>query len=152
MTPLSCHCCLPQLMFLLNPVSAEIRIPTPNDLVPEEFIQDLSQNPEEQSVNSNPALMQGDIMPTAAGWDNRDMTLPEDRKWTSHKIPYTIEFGGNVVGQEAWIESRIDYVLNWEFRAKLGDCLEFVPRKDERNYIKIRFDRSGCWAHMGKQS
>ena len=46
-------------------------------------------------------------MPTAEGRYNRDMTIPEDRKWTSHKIPYTIEFGGNVVGQEAWIEVKM---------------------------------------------
>ncbi|GIY43511.1 astacin-like metalloprotease toxin 1 [Caerostris darwini] len=85
----------------------------------------------------NPDLFQGDILGFEPG--DRNVIPHQQMRWTNAKVPYVIDF--SLSGSTALIQSAMnDYHIN--------TCVRFVPRTNERNYIKI-FSGQGCYSYVG---
>ncbi|XP_074646562.1 high choriolytic enzyme 1-like [Tubulanus polymorphus] len=92
-------------------------------------------NPEEFSGQYD-----GDILlPKGFGFRNAGLYA---RKWPNGIVPYETEEVG------ALLRNRIDRALRWLEDVVGRDCIRFVPRTNERNYVKV-FSGSGCYSSVG---
>ncbi|XP_015906299.1 astacin-like metalloprotease toxin 5 isoform X1 [Parasteatoda tepidariorum] len=87
----------------------------------------------------NPDLFEGDI----AGFDphtDRNAVVEKHRVWPNGKIPYIIDPA--LKEKEPQIKEAMKHYAD-------KTCIRFVPRTDERQYVKI-FAGRGCYSHVGK--
>jgi len=147
------------------------------------FIKDPLQTPEQQSYHVNPALIEGDILqPQATPWKGRQNSIEvqnnstnqikalngptnrmrtnshNDPRWTYHIIPYTVNFTQIPENYRENLRLRFQYTMEFEYRHKLGDCIQFCEYhkcpafiKKQKDYLKINFEDNGCWSYVGRQ-
>ncbi|KAK2709886.1 hypothetical protein QYM36_013537 [Artemia franciscana] len=84
--------------------------------------------------------LQGDIKLTEEQAKNG--LLNERYRWVDATVPYVIS-GDFTPEQLAIIEASFE-----EYHTKT--CVKFVPRTDERDYIDIKSDQTGCWSYVGR--
>ncbi|XP_042905001.1 astacin-like metalloprotease toxin 5 [Parasteatoda tepidariorum] len=95
---------------------------------------------EARNALENPNLFEGDI---AGPIDtDRSATTGERYRWPQATIPYIIDSSLN----KGKARNVIQQAMN-EYHRRT--CIRFVPRKKEKNYIKI-FSGNGCYSHVGR--
>ena len=134
------------------------RLPTPEDLNFNLFMTDTAQNPDEQSQNENEDLYEGDIK-LSEGDEAMLRSGLLGRQWDYHIIPYQIDWRAVKNAYKPWVQAKLDYVFNFEYKYKLGDCFQFCERtkecpklKEKYNtnaYLSLQFGRGGCWSGVG---
>jgi len=91
-------------------------------------------------------LFEGDIKldPETAsvvdGVNTFDAVVSERRKWPGARVPYIFASNYDAKRKAAVKEAIAEY--------NKYTCIRFVPRKNERNYIKFIID-DGCWSYIG---
>jgi hypothetical protein len=100
-----------------------------------EWTPEISQNPEELGN-----YFEGDILhPIGEG---RNGLQRDSSKWKDGVVPYV--FHSSVpTSDRNTIKRAMDM-----YHEKT--CIKFVPRSNERDYISIENDRSGCWSSVGR--
>jgi len=145
------------------------------------FLGDNAQAADEQSQNGGEELEGGDIMPVdimkrgrrrrkrgiikTSREERLDRNAMTGSQWDYHVIPYKIIWDslGGKKNYKPWIKAKIDYVMNFEYGHKLGDCITLCEienckkmkdkdpefKYNDRNYVEVRFDKGGCWSGVG---
>ncbi|CAL1271686.1 unnamed protein product [Larinioides sclopetarius] len=97
----------------------------------------IDRNDRGRDALQNPDLFQGDIL--GFDPDERNVIPHQQMRWTNKKIPFVID--RTLASSTALIQAAMnDYHAN--------TCLKFVPRTNERNYIKL-FSGQGCYSYVG---
>jgi len=144
------------ILILQVQVSFPVYMPLPEDLKTNHFLTDLAQNVDQQSENGRKGLREGDIDMEQVATAGRNGKL--DSRWDYNIMPFSIDWSGITQQYKSWVRHRIDYVLHWEYRKKLGDCILLCERhidcpknlRHTKNYVSITFDNTGCWSGVGK--
>jgi len=150
---------------LVLPVVSPLSLPSPLELVDNDFFEDSRQNPDQQSESARGGLTEGDIVITQV---NRDMSNQGkassarngllNYRWEYNIWPYVLDYNAVPRPYRLWVRLKLDYVMEHEYKQKLGDCLTLCersrcpePHRNSRNYVKIRFEKDGCWSSVGRQ-
>ena len=75
------------------------------------------------------------------------VNLPERLKWTNGIVPYVIDSAFNQI-HISIIRSGMKLIED-STRIDGKDCIKFVQRRIERNYLRI-INEDGCWSYLGK--
>ena len=110
--------------------------------------------PHQQGENARESLVEGDIEPGNGGM--RSGALSD--RWDYHMLPYVIDFEKVPQGYRPWVRMKLAYILELEYRHKLGDCIRLCERSScpakvrySPNFVRIRFNNDGCWSSVGMQ-
>ncbi|XP_071558634.1 astacin-like [Temnothorax nylanderi] len=101
-----------------------------------QWTEDMNVNPEELGN-----YFEGDVMVTESTTRSNGAKDPKLR-WPNHVIPYVIEGNFNRTQLKLIREAMKDY--------EKYTCLRLKPRTNEKDYVKIISDNSGCWSYIGK--
>ncbi|XP_054712973.1 astacin-like metalloprotease toxin 5 [Uloborus diversus] len=107
---------------------------------PEEQQQPLSaaEKQEARLALQSPDLFEGDILGLEPDVD-RNAISDERLRWTNKIVPYVID----------WSLSSSSNLIRQSMEAyHQTTCVKFVPRTNQRNYIKI-FSGQGCYSYIG---
>ncbi|GFS53427.1 astacin-like metalloprotease toxin 1 [Nephila pilipes] len=88
----------------------------------------------------NPGLFQGDMIVADPSNDRNAVPL-DSQRWSGAEIPYVIDESFTPTMTKA-LKAGMEHISS-------KTCIKFVPRKDERDYIKV-FNGNGCYAHWGR--
>ncbi|GIY43509.1 astacin-like metalloprotease toxin 1 [Caerostris darwini] len=89
----------------------------------------------------NPGLFQGDMIVVNPPSGDRSAVPLDSQRWSGAEIPYVIDSSFTGKMTEA-LKKGMGHISE-------NTCIRFVPRKNERDYIKV-FYGSGCYAHWGR--
>jgi len=130
-------------------------MPTHEMLKKNTFLEDNFQNPDQQGENGREGLMQGDIVASQSEiLSNRDGLLSS--RWPYNIWPYVISWEQIPGPYRLWVKLQFHYVLQFEYKHKLGDCIHLCERsecpdsvRNSPNYARFTFENSGCWSTVG---
>ncbi|GBM40203.1 Astacin-like metalloprotease toxin 1 [Araneus ventricosus] len=88
----------------------------------------------------NPGLFEGDMLNEKPSNDRSAVPL-DSQRWPGAEIPYVIDKYFTSTATEA-LKAGMEHISS-------KTCIKFVPRTNERDYIKVFFG-SGCYAHWGR--
>lgn len=92
-------------------------------------------NPEEQG-----SYIEGDILIPQS--DGRNGLADKTKRWPNGVVPYEIRGSYNAFQMDMIEKAITAYHQN--------TCIKFVPRSNERDYIVIVSQNTGCWSSLGR--
>lgn len=89
----------------------------------------------------------GDMMITGAqkaSLKTRNAVNNAFARWPNGVIPYAVDNG--IANLKPMIAQAAEHIRN-----KTNNCVRFVPRTNERDYVWMIYGNKGCWSWIGKQ-
>ncbi|XP_023349589.1 zinc metalloproteinase nas-4 isoform X2 [Eurytemora carolleeae] len=81
-----------------------------------------------------------------------------DDRWEYNTWPYEVDWKKVPKEFRSWVKIKFNYVVNIEYKNKLGDCIHLCERsscpkhiRNSGNYVKITFEPTGCWSSVGME-
>jgi len=96
------------------------------------------------NMNMNPEelgnYLEGDIMVSES--TSRNGAKDPNLRWPNRIIPYVIQGNFN--------NAQLNLIKDAMNEYQKHTCLRLVPRTNEKDYVKIVSENTGCWSYVGK--
>jgi len=137
-----------------EPANDVLPIELLEDVLPVELLDDepVTQSPRQAiyNINDRSRMYQGDIALTPeqkAQIRSRNALVDLSKRWANGVIPYKVatNFGPGQKTVNDAVTKAVAHIRN-----ATGGCIKYVPWTNQKDFVQIKYEATGCWSHLGR--